>query len=207
MLEFSQLYDYTDIIHDKEPFGGKMSRVLGCVIIIILIFTGCDPFGSDKNPESRFEATISGDFTGHVQGQASFGTFVDPVTGMIATIIILTSSDGSQRGINISGLTNIQIEERSYPITATVRGSDNPFQSIVRNEFAASYLHNNAQYSKTFISQIGEISFSSSSENVLQGTFSFDAQGYRYMTNENEISDSTESMITIIGNFTSVRGQ
>ncbi len=181
-----------------------MSRLLLIVVLSTLLFVSCDPFGSDDGIDSHFNAIISGDITAHLQGRASFGTFTDPVTGLTATIIIMTPSNDSHKGINISGLTVSQIEERSYPIIVHFPGD--PFRSINRNEFTASYRHDEDRYSETFQSQIGELSFSSSSESMLQGSFLFDAIGYRISNNDNHSYDTTEVFISIEGNFTSVRG-
>ncbi len=181
-----------------------MTKMLPIIIFVVLVYPGCDPFGSDDGVESHFNATISGDITALLQGRASFGTFIDPATELTATIIILTAGDGTQRGISISGLTVSLIEERSYPIITLSSG--NPFEAVNQNEFAASYTHDDARYSETFQSQLGELSFSSSSESMLQGSFLFDAKGYRISNNDNHSYDTTEVFISIEGNFTSVRG-
>jgi hypothetical protein len=180
-----------------------MSRVLPFVIVIFILYNGCDPFGSDETIDPIFEVSITGEFTEQLQGRASFGTIVDPATGMVATIIILMPSDDAERGINISGLTNTGIAQRSYPIIMSIP-RENPFELIGSNQFAATYIHNDSRYSEKFESQLGEISFTHSSENRLSGSFSFVANGYRTDSGE---SNTDEVTIMVEGSFTAGRGQ
>jgi hypothetical protein len=182
-----------------------MSKRFPVVIILSLLFLACDPFGSDDRVDSQFEANISGEFTAQIQGRATFGTFVDPLTGLTATIIIMIPSSDEDRGINISGLTVSSLEERSYPIIESQPGG--PFDMVGQNEFSAAYNHDDIQYSELFQSTIGLVTFSNSTGNLLEGSFSFDAIGYRIISDENGSNDPTEVFISIEGTFTSVRGE
>jgi hypothetical protein len=183
-----------------------MFRIITGVLTCVIFLAACNPFDSDDGRiDSHFEVTIEGEFIAQLEGKATFGTFIDPLTGLRATVIIMIPSSNDQEGINISGLTVDRVEEQSYPVIASLPGS--PFGTIEQDEFSASYIQSDGQYSETFQSQVGTITFSNSSENVLQGSFFLEARGYRIVNNENNEQDTVEVWITIEGNFTSVRGE
>jgi hypothetical protein len=204
MVDKKYRIKYLDIC--KLSRKENMSKPFPIIIILSLFIFACDPFGSDDRVDSQFEANISGEITAQIQGRSTFGTFVDPLTGMTATILIMIPSGNAERGINISGLTVSTIELSSYPIIESTLGG--PFDMVGTNEFSASYNHDDDQYSELFQSKIGRVTFTNRTETLLEGSFLFDAIGYRIVSNEkNGASDSTEVLISIEGTFTSIRGE
>lgn len=185
-----------------------MSKIVLFLILLgILFLPACDPLGSDDpaQMDSHFELTIEGEFTQYLQGRASFGTFADPLTNMTGVILVLIPTPDDQRRINIAGLTSPDLEERTYLMVISEPGR--PFDTLRENEFTGWYSHNDPEYSETFHAQIGEISFTTVTQNVVRGTVLFDAKGNRYVKDGEEMTHTVEVWITLQGTFTAVRGE
>ena len=181
-----------------------MFRYLFLIVLLSVLFISCDPFGDDGGGVSHFEVIVTGDISVQFEGSSTFGTYFDPQLGLQGTIIIMSDVVNQQRAVNFSGLTTGQLQATQYPIIEAAPGET--FEPIEQNEFTATFLNEEEDYFDIFPSQAGQLRFSSSSDNVLEGSFSFESMGLRVIENENENSDTVEVWITVEGQFTSVRG-
>lgn len=181
-----------------------MVRQTAIVLCFSVFFIGCDPFGSDGGGDSHFDVIVSGDISAQFQGSSTFGTFFDPESGLLGTIIIMSATGNDQRAVNFSGLTSGQVQATTYPIIEAEPGET--FEPLEQDEFTATFINAHGEFSDIISSQIGQIAFSNSSDNTLEGSFSFEGMGLRITEHGNEQSDTVEVWVTVEGQFTSVRG-
>jgi hypothetical protein len=169
------------------------------LLLLILLLVSCKGGVLEVAEEGHFEATVGDPVSTTFRGRAMFGTFTDPAGGGEGALIQLLT--GGERGISLTGKVGGVPGVGEYTIVRFDESRD--FRNLRPNEFFGLYVHGSGtEFSLYFNSRSGSIFITHSSNDLIKGTFSFTAEGYRTRM------DTTRDTVTVTlsGSFEARKG-
>lgn len=153
--------------------------------------------GNGDEPQGTFQATVSGDLSLILSGEAVFG--IQTQSGSSAFVIALMRGvlGGNNSDIIFIGRDNATAPAaRDYPIHPTTCGT------CTADDFTGAYLHQLtlADYG-VFFSDTGAFTISTASADTLRGTFDFSTSAFLVF------GSVTADSVRLQGSFTAVAGQ
>jgi hypothetical protein len=166
---------------------------------VVLMAGAC---GSDKstgpgdggdNTQAAFQATVTGDMAGDIQGGASFAEYQDQQVGQVFE---LGFSEQGGTGRIVLARNGGRPGNGSHTIADVSNGGDPAAGEFV----AVVYDGDPGNPDAVFVSTGGSVSVSSSSSKVVKGTFQFDCVGFT------ADDPNTPVNLTVSGTFTAKPG-
>ncbi len=167
-----------------------------------LLLISCNPLGTDdEGGRSEFDVEISGALSTSIHGNASHAIFEN-----LGGIIQLLSDSESPITINFTARDAQFPEEKTYTVVEfTANGlygdlGEGQFHVLIEQEPFENF-------STRFASELGTITITDQTDNIIEGTFDFEAVGHEYIENDNDVADTVDVSISVSGSFTSLRGE
>jgi hypothetical protein len=151
------------------------------------------PGDGGDNTRASFQATVTGDMAGDIQGGASFAEYQDQQVGQVFEFGF---SEEGGTGRMVLARNGGRPGNGSHTIADVSDGSDPGAGEFV----AVVYDGDPGNPSAVFVSTGGSVSVTSSSSNLVKGTFQFDCTGF---TSDDP---NTQVNLSVSGTFTAKPG-
>lgn len=138
-------------------------------------FTGVQLGAGDNRPETgpgTFDAQVSGLVTATLEGSATFGTVVDPETGVSLWVMNLVPASGSVAGVHF-------VRRGTRPTGDAGLGEIDEGGTLPDTQVGGVFISaQGVQIQAGFFSTSGALDVTASTAEAMEGTFDFDAAGY-----------------------------
>lgn len=179
----------------------RRATVLLAALGLVALACGGDSTGPDgdngEEPRGTFQATVSGDLSLILSGEAVFGTQTQQGSSAFAIALLsgVLGQDGSD--IIFIGRDNPAAPGLgTYPIHSASCGT------CTADDFAGAYVHQVTVLDLgTFVSDTGSFTISAASADTLRGTFDFTTSAFLVF------GSVTADSVRLLGTFTAVAGQ
>lgn len=172
---------------------------------LILVFTGCSILDTEEPTNPFFQAAVSGEINGGLEGQqALFGEFDDAEFDQNVFLFEFVSDiRDAGMGITFVGVFEDDMEPGTYEVIRFVRGDDGEtdqaelLSQLEPGQFIAEYVmteQDASRYEDQFYSEQGTIELEEKDGSMMAGEFDFTANGFLSSAPDDTVQISVEGV-------------